>query len=330
MRTTWAFTAWLLGAMALLAGAAVAEPPPAAAPVLVVQGQAITRADYDAALHEAARQRFFHGRPTPEQREALRHEVTLGLIDRVLLVNEARRRRLTPDAARREAVLTRAQARLAQLDLTPAAREEALGVWRQRAEEEALVVALEAEATRLPPASEQMLREYYAAHLDKFTTPARQRLGLILLKVAPSAPVGAWQAAQAEGKRLAERLKQGADFADLARIHSGDASAERGGDLGWVHAGMLAPEAQAAVEALAPGEVSAPLTLLQGVALFRVLERQPPQRNSFEQVVERVRGLWAREQAAQAWQGVLHNLRRHAEIVANDPALEQLVDEVRR
>ena len=50
---------------------------------------------------------------------------------------------------------------------------------------------------------------------------------------------------------------QGDDFAELARLNSDDATAARGGDLGWVLPGDTVPEFERAMNALKIGELSA-------------------------------------------------------------------------
>ena len=40
---------------------------------------------------------------------------------------------------------------------------------------------------------------------------------------------------------LKDRIEHGADFGELARLHSDDASAAQGGDLGWVTPGTWCP-----------------------------------------------------------------------------------------
>ena len=135
----------------------------------------------------------------------------------------------------------------------------------------------------------------------------------------PASPAQAWAAAEAEARDLRRRLARGADFATLARIHSADASAVRGGDLGWQHEGMLAPAAEAILAELEPGQVSEPVALLQGVALLRLEARRPPQLNSFEQVRERAEKLLRRERAEAAWTAFLADLRRRSQVVMVQP-----------
>jgi peptidyl-prolyl cis-trans isomerase SurA len=79
-------------------------------------------------------------------------------------------------------------------------------------------------------------------------------------------------------QRLADfkkRVEAGqADFAQLAREFSQDASAPNGGDLGWANPGLFVPEFEDAMNALAPGQVAEPLVSRFGVHLIQLLERR--------------------------------------------------------
>jgi peptidyl-prolyl cis-trans isomerase SurA len=83
---------------------------------------------------------------------------------------------------------------------------------------------------------------------------------------------------QGEARRridsLKERLDNGADFAELARLHSEDASGSKGGDLGWLSPGDTVPEFEGAMNALKPGEISAAVQTPFGWHLIQVLERR--------------------------------------------------------
>ncbi len=82
--------------------------------------------------------------------------------------------------------------------------------------------------------------------------------------------------AEARNRLLAlkERLDNKADFAELARARSEDGSAARGGDLGWLNPGDTVPEFEQAMNALKPGEISAPVRSAFGWHLIEVQERR--------------------------------------------------------
>ena len=75
-------------------------------------------------------------------------------------------------------------------------------------------------------------------------------------------------------RQLRERIENGADFAELAKLHSDDLSASKGGDLGWLSPGDTVPEFERAMDSLRPGEVSAPIQSPFGWHLIQVLERR--------------------------------------------------------
>ena len=74
--------------------------------------------------------------------------------------------------------------------------------------------------------------------------------------------------------QLMERIHNGADFMDVAKAHSEDASASAGGDLGWVSPGDTVPEFEQAMNALLPGQVSPPVRTPFGWHLIKVIERR--------------------------------------------------------
>jgi peptidyl-prolyl cis-trans isomerase SurA len=81
---------------------------------------------------------------------------------------------------------------------------------------------------------------------------------------------------------LKQRLKDGDDFAVLARGNSDDkASALKGGDLGWVTPGALVPPFEEAMNRLAINQVSDPVQTQFGWHIIQVIEREK-QDNSTE------------------------------------------------
>lgn len=74
--------------------------------------------------------------------------------------------------------------------------------------------------------------------------------------------------------QLADRLKHGSQFEELARLYSDDGSASKGGDLGWLTPGETVPEFETAMNALQPNEVSPIIQSPFGLHLIQVLERR--------------------------------------------------------
>ena len=75
-------------------------------------------------------------------------------------------------------------------------------------------------------------------------------------------------------ERIRERIVQGAKFEDQAKANSEDASATKGGDLGWVSPGDTVPEFERAMNALKQGELSSAVRSPFGWHLIQVQERR--------------------------------------------------------
>jgi peptidyl-prolyl cis-trans isomerase SurA len=95
----------------------------------------------------------------------------------------------------------------------------------------------------------------------------------------------------------------GADFGNLARLHSGDLSGAKGGDLGWLNPGDTVPEFERAMNALAPGEVSEPVRSPFGWHLIQVQERRDQDVSQERQRLEARRAIRERkgDEAFEDW-----------------------------
>src|ERR1017187_6105549 len=87
-----------------------------------------------------------------------------------------------------------------------------------------------------------------------------------------------------EAKVVAEELKKGADFAELAKKKSKDPGASDGGDLGFFTKDQMVPEFSAVAFALEPGKISDPVKSQFGWHVIKVEEKRNRKAPDFEQV----------------------------------------------
>jgi peptidyl-prolyl cis-trans isomerase SurA len=112
-------------------------------------------------------------------------------------------------------------------------------------------------------------------------------------------------------QRLRERATSGTDFAELAKTHSEDASASKGGDLGWVAPGDTVPEFERVMNALKDGEVSQPIQTPFGWHLVQVVERRSDELSEDRKKVAARQAIRARK-ADEAYQDWLRQSRDKA------------------
>jgi len=288
----------------------------------IVNGETITLNEFQSAVRAGIRKRFYHGKVPPEELVAFKKEVSQTLIDRVLLVKEATRQKIVPDEKFVNEQLGLYEKRYENQAFWKNHKDQMLAGLKVSLEEESLLSELEKKTKSIELPSQDAAQQYYLNNQSLFTTPKKMRVSLILLKVAPSSPADVWEAATKEAEQVIERLKKGADFSQLARIHSGDDSASKGGDMGFMHEGMLAPPAQKALNEMNEGEVSDAIMLLQGIAILRLEERQESTLNPFDKVAERAAKLLQRQTAENSWSGLIEKLRQNATVEVNTAAFE--------
>ena len=306
-----------LAVLGALAGplAAYAEEAADEAVFAYVGETRITREAFEREVYTAARQTYYHGQP-PDREEFIefRKGVADRLIDRQLLLEEAARREIAPDDAAIDVRIAQYEARYGDTERWQTEGPAMVAALRQRFEEDSLLERLEAQVRSAEQPDTATAQAFYENNPDLFTQPASKRIAVILLGVAPSAGAPGWEAAREEARRIVDKLAAGANFAELAALHSSDTSAQAGGDMGYQHEGALSPDAEAAIAGLEVGGVSEPVRVLEGIAIFKLLDSRPRQLQAFADVAERAAQLWVRHAGEQQWQQLLTALRAKADV----------------
>jgi parvulin-like peptidyl-prolyl isomerase len=306
----------LLAANNAVAGAAPVDKAPtgphAAQPAIFarVGDVVISYDEYNAAFNTAARGKFYHGRPPEAEVATLQREVGDQLVARILLMREAKARGIKPDSAEIQKTIQSYEQKYANSEQWTKNRAQMLPAFTARLEQESILTLLEKSVRNVAKPEEKDVRAYYAAHQDKFTEPEQLRVSVLLLKVDPSSPTEVWTKTQEDAKALAKRLHDGADFAAIARERSQDPSAPQGGDLGYLHQGMLPDGTEEVLGKLKVGETAEPTTLLEGVAILHLTDRKVAKLNSFDVVRGRAQDLLQRDRSDQAWKDFVAALKK--------------------
>jgi peptidyl-prolyl cis-trans isomerase D len=147
-----------------------------------------------------------------------------------------------------------------------------------------------AKLRRLLPVDKEELIAYYDDHRDEFLQSEQANARHILIRFAPDATGEDEAEAEARANGVAAIARQGADFSELAALHSEDpGSKENGGDLGWFGRGRMVKEFEDAVFSAKPGEIIGPVKSQFGYHIIRVEAFRPEHQQPFEEVEEQVR-----------------------------------------
>jgi len=153
---------------------------------------------------------------------------------------------------------------------------------------------------------------YIAANQGKFEASLKYHPRHIAVLADPPDQPAAWERARQEIETIRVRLREGADFAELARLHSKDASAAAGGDLGWLNRGELQPRFEEPILGLGKGEVTAPIKSEVGYHLFQMEEREELTAETLAQLRQQARDILLQQKAQERIGEWVEELRRRA------------------
>jgi peptidyl-prolyl cis-trans isomerase C len=285
------------------------EAERAARAVAVVNGEPISAETLSRDLREARA-----GAGEGEGKgDVLRRRVLDELVDRALLLQEARARSIVVGQDQVERAFLRiraeypgthfddllAQERLSQTELKARLREQ-LAVERLFEDEVfPRVTVVDAEVER-----------FYAEHTAEFQEPDRVRVSQIVV------------ASRDEALQIREKLRRNPQtFAEVARKSSVAPEGKNGGDLGYIGRGAGFPEVFDACFTMPLNAISDVTPSPYGFHIFRVTDRKGAQRRTLEQAKGEIREKLTREKRARAQEEFLQGLRKRAKIQVDEKSL---------
>jgi peptidyl-prolyl cis-trans isomerase C len=281
------------------------KPVPALLPDTVarVNGDAITKAEFEGAVHEVEGQ---EGRAVPpDQRDRVLRGVLDNMVAFRLLSQEAQQRHVVVSDADIEAQLGAMKKQFP----TEQAFQEALKAQHMTVEKlhdtarSNLVVRklIQDEVMSKIEIKPSDISAFYEKNPAKFQQPEAVHAAHILVIVPPTADAATKASLKARAMEALAAAKSGKDFGALARQYSQDGSAQHGGDLGFFPKGQMVPAFEQVAFSLKPGQISDLVETQFGYHIIKVIEKRPGGTVPFAQAAPQIQQFL--ESQAQAEKG---------------------------
>ena len=290
-------------------------PPPAAVPTLprtvappdqgvtdrvlaVVNNDAITLSELQEAI---AVYRYENRERGVDASDALVQQFLTRMIDNRLQIQEAEREKIVIEEAEVDEELTDRIKRMNlkdkdELEALLKAQGLSLDAAKKRIRDELRRNRIVGRKVRLRVSvTESEVTQYLEANRAKLETGLAYHAQHILILPEGGNTDVAWESARIRADMLRSQLLQGADFAELARQHSRDASARDGGDLGTLKRGELAQDIEAQILSLTPEATSAPYRSALGYHIFRLESKEGLEGEGLNRVKSQIRDILFRE-----------------------------------
>jgi peptidyl-prolyl cis-trans isomerase SurA len=282
--------------------------------VAVVNNDAITLGELQETI--AAVRRESRGR-VAESDEELGRQFLTRLIETRLQLQEAEREKVVVEASEVEEELAERMKRFgaynkAEIEALVTGQGLSLDAVKRRVRDAIRVgKVIRRKVTLRVSVTEGEIDQYLTQNRDKLETGLTYHARHILVPPADDSDA-AWEAARMRAELLRARLVDGGDFTELARQQSRDASAKDGGDLGTLKRGELAPEIEAQILRLQPGEISPPYRSSLGYHLFRLETKEVLEGGALQRARQQVRDILFRQKYEARLEAWLKEIRQRA------------------
>ena len=138
--------------------------------------------------------------------------------------------------------------------------------------------------------SEADMDRYYRRNLELFEVEEQVKAAHILLRIDENSDPDTINRRRELAQNIHQQLRDGADFSQLAKLHSDDtASAADGGDLGYFGRGMMDGDFESAAFALRPGQMSNVVQSPFGFHIIKVTDYIAPGFKPLVEVIDMVK-----------------------------------------
>jgi len=162
--------------------------------------------------------------------------------------------------------------------------------------------------------TDQQIEDYFRKNQLQFSSGEQRRASVMLIKVDPKAGSAGDRESRQALQKIVTKLSKGGDFAEMARLHSQDSIANRGGDLGFFTKDrMFGPFSKLAFE-LEVGQVSEIFRTQHGYQILKVTGKKEGKKGTLESEKENIRKILTDQEIKTKSHPYLKALRKQANI----------------
>lgn len=280
--------------------------------VATVNGEVISRADFERELTRESQAMEGIAPRSPEQIEPFKQTLLETMIERLALLQAARDAQVQVSAEevdRRVLALT-SEYPAGTFDTALAQSQTTKTELARRTREQLVIERLIADQVFARVAvTEDQIRREYDENADAWSDPEQVHAQQLVVKGLD------------EAKRLQQLLWQGKKFPDLARRYSLSPDAKVGGDLGFFKRGEMPPAFDDAIFRLSPGQVSEVVSTEYGFHLFKLVEKKPARKRELAEVRATIEAKLLDGLRAERQKTFVKGLREKAQVKVNDQVL---------
>jgi len=162
--------------------------------------------------------------------------------------------------------------------------------------------------------TDEEAKTYYEANIQRFSQPEQVKASHILIKVDPKADKAKTAEAKAKIEKIQKKIKDGGDFAALAKEFSEGPSAPKGGDLGYFGPGRMVKPFETAAFGMKPDEVSDIVKTRFGYHLIKVTDKKAAKQITFDEVQDKLKQFLKQQKVQKEVETYLKQLKESAKI----------------
>lgn len=164
----------------------------------------------------------------------------------------------------------------------------------------------------IPQPSQQEIQSYYNQHQSEYQVQEQARSRHILVSVKPGADAKTDAAAKAKAEDIANQLRHGGNWTELAKKDSDDpGSKDSGGELGFSQRGRMVPEFDKAIFNNPIGQIDVVKSQF-GYHVVQVEERQAAHTQTMAEVADTIKATLSRQQVSQDEENYARQLAQEA------------------